>query len=85
MGQHSTFSEHGHVAYQIKWIHDMHNMVANILPADSPNPRGQNVKFQHVQNNFKLTIKGMYWYCKCYVALPHGAVGWSAVCDCDIS
>ena len=23
--------------------------------------------------------------CKCYVALPHGAVGWSAVCDCDMS
>ena len=20
--------------------------------------------------------------CKCLVALPHGAVGWSAVCDC---
>ena len=24
-------------------------------------------------------------YYKCYVALPHGAVGWSAVCDCGIS
>ena len=24
-------------------------------------------------------------YCKCYVALPHDAVGWSAVCDCGIS
>ena len=23
--------------------------------------------------------------CKCYVALPSGAVGWSAVCDCNIS
>ena len=23
--------------------------------------------------------------CKCPVALPHGAVGWSAVCDCGIS
>ena len=22
---------------------------------------------------------------KCSVALPHGAVGWSAVCDCSIS
>ena len=21
-------------------------------------------------------------YCECYVALPHGAVGWSEVCDC---
>ena len=22
---------------------------------------------------------------KCYLALPHGALGWSAVCDCGIS
>ena len=30
----------------------------------------------------------VFWvscYCKCPVALPHGAVGWSAVCDCGIS
>ena len=27
----------------------------------------------------------MYCYYKCFVALPHGAVGWSAVCDCGIS
>ena len=23
--------------------------------------------------------------CKCSVSLPHGAAGWSAVCDCGIS
>ena len=23
-------------------------------------------------------------YCKCSVILPHGAVGWSALCDCGI-
>ena len=23
--------------------------------------------------------------CKCSVTLPHGAVGWSALCDCGIS
>ena len=28
------FSEHGHVAYQIKENHECSNMVANILPAD---------------------------------------------------
>ena len=22
--------------------------------------------------------------CACYVALPHGVMGWSAVCDCGI-
>ena len=30
-------------------------------------------------------ILQMYCYYKCSVALPHGAVGWSAVCDCGIS
>ena len=37
MGQNSTFSEHGHVAYQIKDNHECSNMVANILPTDPPN------------------------------------------------
>ena len=32
--QNSTFSEYGHVAYQIKVNHECSNMVANILPAD---------------------------------------------------
>ena len=27
----------------------------------------------------------MSYYCKCHAALPHGAVVWSAVCDCGIS
>ena len=27
----------------------------------------------------------MSCYCKCSVALPRGAMGWSAVCDCGIS
>ena len=38
VGQNLTFSEHGHVAYQIKENHECSNMVvnilANILPAD---------------------------------------------------
>ena len=33
-GQNETFSEHGHVAYQIKENHECSNMIANILPAD---------------------------------------------------
>ena len=32
--QNSTFSEHGHVAYQIKENHECNNMVANILPTE---------------------------------------------------
>ena len=27
----------------------------------------------------------MSCYCNCSVALPHGALGWSAVCGCGIS
>ena len=33
-GQNSTFSEHGHVAYQIKGNHECSSMVANILVVD---------------------------------------------------
>ena len=36
-GQNSTFSEYGHVAYQIKDNHECSNMVASILPKDPPN------------------------------------------------
>ena len=42
-GQHSTFSEHGHVAYKIKWNHECSNMVAYILLPD-PGGWGQNVQ-----------------------------------------
>ena len=32
--QNSTSSEHGHVAYDIKWTHRCSNMVANVLPVE---------------------------------------------------
>ena len=35
-GQKKTFSEYGHVAYQIKGNDECSKMVANILPADRP-------------------------------------------------
>ena len=57
-GRNSTFSEYGHVAYQINWNHECSNMVAKILlvdplsPTNSPPPRpwrvgsiGQNPSF----------------------------------------
>ena len=37
-GQNSTFSQHGHVAYQIKDNHECSKVVANILPEDPPTP-----------------------------------------------
>ena len=38
IGQSSTFSVHGHVAYQVKRNHECTNKVATILPADTYNP-----------------------------------------------
>ena len=34
---------------------------------------------------FAFKVLQVSCYCKCSVALPHGTVGWSAVCDCGIS
>ena len=34
---------------------------------------------------FAFIVLRMSCYCKCSVAIPRGAVGWSAVCDCGIS
>ena len=31
---------------------------------------------------FAFIVFQMSCCCKCFVAVPHGAVGWSAVCDC---
>ena len=43
-GQNSTFSEHGHGAYQIKANHVCSNIVANILPAQ-PHPPPPNTPY----------------------------------------
>ena len=32
-----------------------------------------------------IIVLKMYCYYNCFVTLPHGAAGWSAVCDCGIS
>ena len=34
---------------------------------------------------FAIIALQMYSYYKCSVALSHGAVGWSGVCNCGIS
>ena len=38
-GQNSTFSEHGHVEYQIQGNHECSSMVANILLVDPYHPQ----------------------------------------------
>ena len=43
-GQNSTFSEYGHVAYQIKGNNTCSNMAANILPVDTPSTPGVGLK-----------------------------------------
>ena len=53
-GQNYTFSEFGHVAYQIKGNDACNNLVVDILPAD---PLGQTVKIQRFQNMVMLHIK----------------------------
>ena len=57
----STFSEHGHVAYQIKWNHECSNMVANDLHALPPDPgvgsKGQNSTLAE-QGHVAYQIKG---------------------------
>ena len=60
-GQNSTFSDHGHVTYQIKGYHESSNMVANILPADTPNPQGRGlvkIPFYSKQGHVAYQIKG---------------------------
>ena len=60
-GQNLTFSEHDHVAYQIKGKHECSNMLANILPAEprSPHPLTQGSKRQNstFAEHFRLHIK----------------------------
>ena len=57
-GQNSTFSENGHVAYQIKGNRECTNMVANICPQPPPSPSPQKVKIQLFQNMVMLYTKG---------------------------
>ena len=47
-GKNQTFSEYGHVAYQIKADDAGSNMVANILPTDTPSTQGVGSKGQTV-------------------------------------
>ena len=47
-GQNEVFSEYGHVAYQIKADDAGNNMVANILPKDTPSTQGVRSKGQTI-------------------------------------
>ena len=62
-GHISTFSEHGHVANQIKGNHECSNMVANILLTDPQSQplwsKGQNSIFKE-HSHVAYQIKGSY-------------------------
>ena len=59
----STFSEHGHVAYQIKGNHELSSMVANILHTDPPPPMtlgdGDKIELFHNMVMLHIKIKGI--------------------------
>ena len=65
ISQNSTFSEHGHVAYQLKGITKCSSIVAIFLPTDPPSPydhrekgsRGQNSTFSE-HGHIAYQIKG---------------------------
>ena len=69
-GQNSTFSEYGHVAYQIKADNAGSSMVANILPTDTPSTlgvgsRGQTISFSessHVAYQIKADDTGSKYF-----------------------
>ena len=63
--QNPTISEHGHVAYQIKYNQECNNMVANILPPDPPSTTG------FKRSNFKISEHG-------HVAYP---IKWNHECN----
>ena len=86
-GSKLTFSEHGHVAYQIKGNHNCNNLVANHKPSGPtppppPDPGGQKVKIQLLQNMVMLhnKLKGMEHRAPCkHIFSPYTHpqhVGW---------
>ena len=69
-GQNLTFSEHGQVAYQIKWNHECSSIVAITLPAN-PSPLSDLwVKIKLFQNmvGLHIKLKGITTAATCYSA-----------------
>ena len=88
IGKKSTFTEHSHVAYQIKGNHEMQQHGSKYLPADLPLPTlgmgsiGQNQLFQnmvtlHIKDtgNQEMQQHGSKYFAA--EPLPHDSKGWS--------
>ena len=61
IGQKSTFTEHDHVAYQIKENHECSNMVTNILPED-PHPHPTTLGMGPIVQNSTFSEHGHVAY-----------------------
>ena len=63
-------TEHDHIAYQIKGHHKCSNMVANILPVDSPLTLGMGSKAFSEQSHVAYQITGKHKCSSNMVAPP---------------
>ena len=61
------------------------SLLTNFTNSDKPDQAFNHLEEEEKAGCFAIIVLQMYCYYKCSVALPHGAVGWSAVCDCGIS
>ena len=78
-GQNSTFSEYGHVAYQIKGNDTCSNMVANILcRPPSPDPGGVKIHLFQNMGHVAYQIKGNDER-STYSVLTHTLNSWDGV------
>ena len=85
-GQNSTFSDHGHVAYQIKGNLECHNMVATFCPPFHPLPNPvcevqtqvfQNMVMLHIKlNEIKMQQYGRKYFPRRPPPLPSGPWRW---------
>ena len=80
------FSEYGHVAYQIKADDAGSNMVANILPTDTPSiqgvgSKGQTISFSessHVAYQIKMKLSTEHHESK-YTVITHTNDPWGGI------
>ena len=72
-GQNSTFSEHVHIAYQIKGTHVYSNKLANIFPTEPPLtvPGGHKVKINFSENGH--VVRGRFFN-TCHLGLKSKTV-----------
>ena len=71
--------------YALLCVHSSFAITLKTLSLKNASGRWQCLEEEEKAGCFAIIVLQMYCYYKCSVALPHGAVGWSAVCDRGIS